>query len=155
DFAIQSIDFPIHAVDLPIHAVDFALDPVEPRFDRREVVAVAAGLFENVARDHLLALDLALDDTDARFEFFAGHLGSHCSILLADRYVTIPAPGRAESTPGGVTHACDLAGSQARADYQKTKRKQGSCCARQSQRERSGMRFATCPRCRCAHQATT
>jgi hypothetical protein len=76
DLAVQAIDFTIQLIDFPIDAVDFALDPVEWRFDRGEVVTVAAGLFEDVARDHLLALDLAFDDADARLEFFTGHLGS-------------------------------------------------------------------------------
>jgi hypothetical protein len=41
-----------------------------------EVVAVAAGLFEDISRDDLLALDLVFEDGDPRLEFF--DVRGHC-----------------------------------------------------------------------------
>jgi hypothetical protein len=46
-------------------------DTVEARFDRRQIVAVPTGLLENMAGHHLLTLDLALDNGQARFRLGA------------------------------------------------------------------------------------
>ncbi|MFZ3311458.1 MAG: hypothetical protein WA280_19055 [Xanthobacteraceae bacterium] len=55
----HSANFLGEAVHFPIQAVYFFLDPIQASFYSRHVVAVAAGLFEDMTRDHFLALDLA------------------------------------------------------------------------------------------------
>jgi hypothetical protein len=65
---------PIQEIDLPVKAVDFFLDPVEARLDGCEIVAVAPGLFKNMSRHQLLALDLVFEDANMRLEFFLSHM---------------------------------------------------------------------------------
>jgi hypothetical protein len=69
------------AVDLLLHAAETAFDPIEPGFDAAEsrldgskVIAVATGLFEDVTRDHLLALDLVFEHVDAGRKFLSRHV---------------------------------------------------------------------------------
>jgi hypothetical protein len=64
-----------------IDGVELLLEAIEAAQDRCQIVAVAAGLLQNVAGDELLALDLALDDGDARFklgELSHSHVRDHC-----------------------------------------------------------------------------
>jgi hypothetical protein len=62
--------------------VDLGLDPIKTRPDGGEIVAVAPRLFEDVAGDHLLALDLAFKNADAGFEFLAGDI-AHSGATVA------------------------------------------------------------------------
>jgi len=55
-------------VDGRLQSVDLALDAIKPGLDDGQVVAVEPGLFENVARDEILALEPAVEDADAQRE---------------------------------------------------------------------------------------
>src|SRR5689334_8223684 len=78
--ARQAVHLHIHSVELPLQPIDLLLHAVEPRLDCRQIVAVAAGLLEDMPCDELLALDLALENV----ELFSGHVSTHwCA--LADR----------------------------------------------------------------------
>lgn len=73
--ADEAIDCRFDAAHILSHVVHLALNAAEACLDRSEIVAVAAGLFENMAGDDLLALDLAFDNADAGLELFAGYVG--------------------------------------------------------------------------------
>src|SRR6202035_3964974 len=69
----QVVELPLEAVELTLEAIELLLDPIESGFDRRQIVAVAACLLENMASDQLLAFNLAFQ----RNELFSGDLGRH------------------------------------------------------------------------------
>jgi hypothetical protein len=87
DFAHDGRNILPQAAHLALQVVEPALQAVEPLvvavetgFDRRQIVAVATGLFEDVARDRFLAFDLALDDVHAGLEvveLFPGYVRRH------------------------------------------------------------------------------
>jgi hypothetical protein len=68
EISAQTVHFPLQAVKPAFQAVESLVVAVEPRFDRRQIIAIAASLFKDVANDRFLALDLALDDVHARPE---------------------------------------------------------------------------------------
>jgi hypothetical protein len=56
---------------------------VEAGLDRRQIVAVAAGLLKDMPSDRFLALDLTLDHVDAGLEMiklFLGYLRRHSTV---------------------------------------------------------------------------
>jgi hypothetical protein len=69
----EIVDLATELVDFAVHAVNFLFDTTEARLYGSEVVAVAAGLFENMARDELLALDFTFEDV----EFFSADICGH------------------------------------------------------------------------------
>ena len=74
----------LHAVQARLHTVQARLDPIQAGFDGRQIVAVAAALFKDVASDHLLAFDLAFEHADAGLEFLPGD--GHLVRLSGKRY---------------------------------------------------------------------
>ena len=72
----QTAELGIEVVGKPVH---FVLNTIQTCFDSGKIVAIAAGLFENMARDHFLAFDLALDEPNTRFELFPDYICRHRS----------------------------------------------------------------------------
>jgi hypothetical protein len=90
----------LHATELLGEIVDLAINPIKTCLDGGQIVPIAARLFENMAPDHLLALDL-LGERD---KFFSGNVSWHSlvpSMLLSRSLVA----SRNASTP----MACFLA----------------------------------------------
>src|SRR5207302_4471454 len=73
----QSFDRYFQAIDVVSHVINLPLDAIEARLDGCQIVRIAACLFEDMAGHELLAFDLALHYTNARLEFFPGHVGRH------------------------------------------------------------------------------
>jgi len=73
----QTFDRSSDAADVLRDAVNLTLDAIETSFHRGQIVGVAARPFQNMARDKLLTLNLALEDTDPPLKFFPGHIRSH------------------------------------------------------------------------------
>jgi hypothetical protein len=68
ELPFQPAELVLQCSQATLHTVKPAFHPVQPRLDRSKIVAIAPRLFENIAGDGLFALDLALDDVDARGE---------------------------------------------------------------------------------------
>src|SRR5262245_5633817 len=64
----QTVHFTLQTVKPALQVVKSLVVAVESGLDRCQVVAIAAGLLEDVASDGFLALDLALDNVHARLE---------------------------------------------------------------------------------------
>src|ERR1043165_6139853 len=84
ELAAQPIDLAFDAVETGLHAINptfqSLFDLIESRLHPRNIIAVAPALFEDMARDHLLAFDFPLQDVGARcqmLELFAGHVARH------------------------------------------------------------------------------
>src|SRR5580704_13451609 len=73
ELALESIELPLQTVDLALDAIELLLDPIEAGFDRRQIVAIAAGLLEDMAGDQLLAFNLALERSELVPGDFARH----------------------------------------------------------------------------------
>jgi hypothetical protein len=70
----QAVDLLLHAPKTASDLIQPAFDATESRLDGSKVVAVAARLFENMARHHSLALDLVLEHGDTALEFLSSHV---------------------------------------------------------------------------------
>ncbi len=57
----ETIEHVLHSAKLLGNIIDLMFDAIEPRFDGGQIVAVAAGLFKDVTRDKLLALDVKFE----------------------------------------------------------------------------------------------
>src|SRR5712671_5017048 len=82
DFPLQTVDFALKARG--INPIKFGLDTVQARLDGGKVVAIAAGLFEDLAFDCLVAVAFVFENVNASFElleFFPGDVGRHSSCL--------------------------------------------------------------------------
>ena len=69
----QPLQRMLYATEVLREVVNLAFNPIETRFNRSEIVAVAPALFENMARDQLFALDFAFKG----LEFLSGHMRRH------------------------------------------------------------------------------
>jgi hypothetical protein len=58
------------SIDLLLHAIHSCLQ-------NSQIIAIASGLLEDIASDHLLALDLAFEYTHSRLEFFPRDILGH------------------------------------------------------------------------------
>jgi hypothetical protein len=74
--ADEAIERLRHPTDLLGDTVDLALNAIKARLYSGQIVSVAPGLFQNVTRDELFALDFAFE----RLEFFFGDVRRHCLI---------------------------------------------------------------------------
>jgi hypothetical protein len=108
----------LHAIQAHFDAIQPYLDAIQARLDAiqarlnavksgshsGEIIAIASRLLKNMARDHLLAVDLAFEHADASFELLSGHLCGHVGaspflattitqvVITASRLDLLPAP---------------------------------------------------------------
>jgi len=76
----QIVHLAFQAIESAFQAIEPLVMAIKTGFYGRKVVAIATGLFEDVAGDHLLALHFALDRVHASLEmieFVPRYIGSH------------------------------------------------------------------------------
>jgi len=76
----QTVQISAQTAHFVFQVVEPLVVAVEAGFDGCQIVAIATGLFEDVASDRFLALDLTFDDIYARLEvveLFPGHVRRH------------------------------------------------------------------------------